>query len=324
MNKTLKIALNILIFLLIAGFGYYMVHSMLSDEKKTLLNVENQENTFVSPYKKINSFDAASEILYFDIYENAIYVVLSDKISIFELSGKYLRDFEIKPNVRDIFIENATIYLLYPTRIDLYSFDGEKLNEWQACSDNSDYCAITTTKDYVFVSDAENKHIVQYDKQGRLVRFIKSPDGFVIPSYSFDILNINDTIYCANSGRHKVESYTLDGEYITSFGKSGAQVGAFAGCCNPVYLAKTANGNILTSEKGSPRISYYGKDGKFRTILFDSKMLGGGTDACEMKVAGENIYISSGKTIAVYAIDTECPATVKSCAECPKREYCRK
>ena len=33
MNKTLKITLNILIFLLIAGFGYYMVHSIMSEEK---------------------------------------------------------------------------------------------------------------------------------------------------------------------------------------------------------------------------------------------------------------------------------------------------
>jgi hypothetical protein len=334
MNKGLKISLNILVFILIAGFGYYMIHSMMSEEKTTQSGEENQDNTFVSPYKKINSFDAASDILCFDIYENSIFVALSDKISIFDLSGKHQHDFEIEPNARDIAVAgrdgarpvSTTIYLLYPTRIDLYSFDGQKKDEWEACSNNSDYCSFTTTKDYVFVTDAENKNIVQYDKQGKLVRFIKSPEGFIIPSYSFGIININDTIYCSNSGRHKIESYTLDGEFIASFGKSGTQAGAFAGCCNPVYLAKSSNGHILTSEKGNPRISCYGKNGKFRTILFDSNTLGGGTAAYKMCVSGENIYIANRKTISVYGgRDVACRvSTEKSCAgcnvECPLRK----
>jgi len=309
-NKTLKIALNTLIFVLIAGFGYYVVHSMISEENTAQTDEENRENRFISPYEKTNSFDAVSEILCFDISGEFIFAVLSGKISVFDLSGKHQRDFEIEAGVRDIAVASrdgarlvsTTIYLLYPTRIDLYSFDGEKKDEWTACSDNSDYCSFTTTKDYVFVTDAENKHIVQYNKQGEFVRFIKSPKGFIIPSYSFGIISINDTVYCSNSGRHKIESYTVDGEFIASFGVAGTQAGAFAGCCNPVYLEKSFNGDILTSEKGNPRISSYEKDGKFSEILFDSKMLGGGTSAYEMHISGENIYIAGGKTITVYGV----------------------
>jgi len=314
MNKGLKIALNILIFVLIAGFGYYMVYSIISEKKTTKYGEGNSGNTFVSPYKKTNSFNAASNILCFDIYENTIYAALSGKISVFDLSGKHQRDFAIEPNIRDIAVEDATIYLLYPTQIDVYSLDGQKKGGWEACSNNSDYCAFTTTDEYVFVTDAENKNIVQYDKEGALVRFIKSPEGFIIPSYSFDIININDTIYCSNSGRHKIESYTLDGEFIAAFGVSGAQAGAFAGCCNPVYLEKTFNGNILTSEKGNPRISCYDRNGKFRTILFDSKKLGGGTGAYKMCVLGEDIYIANKKAISVYTFDSS--LLEKSCAGC--------
>jgi hypothetical protein len=298
----------------------------MSDEKTMQQGDENAENTFVSLYKKkINSFDASSKIICFDIYENIIYAALFDKISVFDLLGEHQYDFAIEPNVRGIIVED-NIYLLYPTRIDFYSFNGQKKGEWEACSDNSDYYAITTTQDYVFVTDAENKHIVQIDKQGRLVRFIKSPEGFIIPSHSFDIININDTIYCSNSGRHKIESYTLTGEFIASFGKSGAQAGSFAGCCNPAYLAKTSNGNILTSEKGNPRISCYGKNGKFRTILFDSHTLGGGTAAYEMQTSGEYIYIANKKTISVYSFDTK--LSKKSCSgckeECPLRKGVKK
>ena len=334
MNKSLKITLNILLFILIAGFGYYMIHSIFSEQKTTFKVAESDGKTFVSPYKKTNSFNASSNIICFDISENMIYAALSGKVSVFDLSGKHQRDFEIKTDVRDIKINrtdvvhnvSTTIYLLYPTRIDLYSTEGQKIDEWKACSDNSDYCAFTITKDYVFVTDVENKHIWQYDKQGQLMRFIKSPEGFIIPSYSFDIININDTIYCSNSGRHKIESYTLDGEFIASFGVTGTQAGAFAGCCNPVYLERTCNGNILTSEKGNPRISCYGKDGKFRTILFDSKMLGGGTAAYEMHVSGENIFVAGKKTISLFGRDvarnvsTEENSCVGCKEDCPLRK----
>jgi len=319
MNKGLKIALNILVFVLIAGFGYYMVHSIKSGEKATQSGEGYEENTFVSPYKKTNSFNAAYNILSFDICGDKVFAAQSNQISVFDLSGKHLYDFAIEPEVRDMVVEDTAIYLLYPTQIDVYSLDGQKKDGWEACSSNSDYCALTTSEDYVFVTDAEDKNIVQYDKQGGLVRFIKSPQGFIIPSYTFDIININDTIYCSNSGRHKIESYTLDGEFITSFGSSGARAGAFAGCCNPVYLEKTQNGNILTSEKGIPRISSYGRNGKFRTVLFDSKMLGGGTEAYKMRVSGEDIYIANKKTISIYGIDAACHvSTSKSCGGCEK------
>jgi len=252
MNKRfIKIFINILIFLLIAGFGYYMVHSIMSDGKEIQQGETDADNTFISPYIKINSLNTSSKVLCFNIYRNGIYAALSNKISVFDLSCKHQYDFRIKPEVRDIIVEDSTIYLLYPAGIELYSLEGEKKGGWEACSDNSDYCSFTTTNDYVFVTDAENKNICQYNKQGQLVRFIKSPQGFIIPSYSFGIVNINDTIYCSNSGRYKIESYTIDGKFIASFGKSGVQAGEFAGCCNPVYLEKTSKGNILLLKKES-------------------------------------------------------------------------
>jgi sugar lactone lactonase YvrE len=299
---------------------------MNSDKKTTRLGEERAESAFVSPYKMINSFEFDSDVLGFDVNESFMSVALFDKVSVFDKSGKHQQDFRIETGVRDIILEKNTAFLLYPMKIVSYIyFLEEKKQVWEACSPNSDYVAITTSEDYVFVTDAENKNIVQYNKQGGLVRFIKSPNGFIIPSHTFDIININDTIFVSNSGRHRIESYTLDGKFITSFGVSGAQAGAFAGCCNPVYLAATPGGNILTSEKGNPRISSYGKDGKFRTILFDSHTLGGGTNAYRMKVCGENIYVANKKTILVYCRDAMChvstekPCT-KSCNGCPNKK----
>lgn len=314
MGKPFKITLNILLFILIAGFGYYIIHSMASKEETMLSDAEHDDNRFVSPYKKGYTIDFVSEIVCFEIFQNTIYVALSGNVSVFDVSGKHLRDFEVAPDIRDIAVDETFIYLLYPTLIACYTLSGEPKERWEACSDHSDYCALTTTQAYVLVTDVANKHICQYDKEGRFIRFITSPQGFIIPSYSFDIISINDTLYCANSGRHHIESYTLNGDFIASFGVAGTEAGAFAGCCNPVYLAKSSDNNIITSEKGNPRISCYGKTGKFRTILFDSHALGGGTTAREMHVWGERIFIANKKSLLVYAFD---PALAKeSCTQC--------
>jgi hypothetical protein len=136
MNKSLKIALNILIFLLIAGFGYYMIRSMMSNEQTVPSDEENTESTFVSPYKKMISFDADSEINCFAVSGNAIYAALSDQIAVFDLSGKPQHDFAIDAGVCDILVDEATIFVSYPRRMDLFTLDGTKKNSWKACSDN--------------------------------------------------------------------------------------------------------------------------------------------------------------------------------------------
>ncbi|MCL2073940.1 MAG: hypothetical protein FWH18_08470 [Marinilabiliaceae bacterium] len=314
MNKPLKIIVNILIFTLIAGFGFYVGFSTKSDYKIGSSDTENQETEFVSPYKKANSFDLTSDVLSFDIYEDKIFVALQDKVSVFDFEGNKQYDFEINSNVRDIVAIYDTIFVLYPTEIELYTIDGQLIDQWEACSDNADYCAFTISNNYLFVTDADNKLIVQYNKDGQLIRFIKSPHGFVIPSYAFDIICINDTIYCSNSGRHKIESFTIDGTFIASYGVSGNQAGEFSGCCNPVYLEKTEGGNILTSEKGNPRISSFSKHGKFRTILLDSNMLGNGTDAYRMKIQNKNLFVAGKKSFSIYTFD--CKQLRNPCSGC--------
>lgn len=316
MKKSMKITLNILVFLIIVGFAGYMIHSVGKGESQSdqLQVIEKEELN--SPYELLSTFDVKSEIHSFELYKNQLFVSSEDSVFLFDLQENKLNSFAINSDNRDIKIQDDVIYILYPAKIETYSLLGQKINEWSACSDNSDYCAMTLSADYVFVTDTENKNICQYSKDGNFIQFIKSPNGFIIPSYSFDILNIDDTLYCANSGRHLIESYSIDGKYITAFGKSGDEAGAFAGCCNPVYLAKTSRGDILTSEKGNPRISCYDKTGKFRTILLNNKLLGGGTSACQIQVNDDCIFIARNNKISVFQFDAKSLVN-SSCAGCP-------
>jgi hypothetical protein len=242
---------------------------------------------------------------------------------IYGKDGALLLKIPVGKEIRDIKVEDERIYLLYPAEIEVFTLKGEKVAGWKARRNNSDYCSMALSSDYIFVTDAENKNICKYTKEGDFMAIILSPNGFIIPSYAFDIINIHDTIYCSNSGRHQIESYTLHGEYIASFGKSGSEAGSFAGCCNPVFLAATQCGDILASEKGNPRISCFSRDGKFRTILFDAKTLGGGTNAYRMKVKEDKIFVAGKNTLSEFVFDPQL-ATQSACVGCPSNCPLRK
>ena len=297
MGKNLKIILNIAVFLIVIGFIWYVARSV---NKEEITCVENRtEALFKSPYKEISSFEMPQEINRFELHDGKLFISSGKSVYIYDTIGTRLYSFTVKQGVRDITIEGEKIYVLFPTFIEVYTYKGELYHNWEACSELSDYCSLTLAGDFVFVTDAENKNICQYTKDGNFVRFIKSPHGFIIPSYSFDIENKNDTIYCVNSGRHLIETYTLDGEFISAFGGPGGEAGFFAGCCNPVYISFTPDGELLTSEKGNPRISVFERNGIFKEMILNSRLLGGGNKAYETQTDGNRLFIAGKNKISI-------------------------
>ncbi|KAA6300017.1 MAG: hypothetical protein EZS26_003840 [Candidatus Ordinivivax streblomastigis] len=300
----------------IAGISGVLVKKTLTKSEISLENLRPVEKeTFVSPYRQISSFATPGIVEGFEWYNDQLYVVASNIVSVFDLYGKLLHRFSAGETIRDIAINDEGIYVLYTTKIKVFSLTGEFIREWEACSDLSGFCSLALASDCVFVTDVVNKNICKFTKEGDFVKFINSPNGFIIPSYTFAIEYIGGVLYCSNSGRHQVESYTLEGDYIGSFGKAGGAPGLFTGCCNPVYLTYTSNGEIITSEKGDPRISCYGSDGKFRSILLDSKSLGGGNSAYDVKVQKDKIFIAGKNKVSVFRYD-EALASKTACSTC--------
>ena len=283
----------------------------------------SMEKAFISPYKLASSFSLPEQIDGIDLYEDKIFVASAGTVYVFDPYGKKLHHFGIKNAVRDIAVNDNGIFLLHPTSITVYSQNGEVIREWEACSRLSDYCSFALAQGSLYVTDVANKNICQYTTEGNFVRFIDSPNKFIIPSYTFGIEYVDGFLFCSNPGRHQVEKYTIDGEYSGCFGKPGKAAGYFTGCCNPVYLSYTVNGDIVTSEKGDPRVSCYGSDGKFKGILLDNKMLGGGNTAYDIKVKDDRIFVGGKKMISVFLYDKvlAMSSSCSSCATgCPMRE----
>jgi hypothetical protein len=303
MGKTLKIILNIAIFLVVIGFIWYMIRSVNKEE--ATYAESQQETPFVSRCSQVSSFELPQEINRFESNDGKLFISAGQSVYIYDTGGTQQASFPVKPNVRDITAGDGKIYVLYPTFIEVYAANGELSHEWEACSELSDYCSFALAGDFVFVTDAENKNICKYTKDGNFVKFIQSPRGFIIPSYSFDIESRNDTIYCVNSGRHLIETYTTDGDFIAAFGGPGAESGFFAGCCNPAYISFTSEGDLLTSEKGNPRISTFERNGNFKEVLLNSRLLGGGNKAYEVGVDGERLFVAGKNKIMIYKFQVQ-------------------
>ena len=322
MKKILKIILNLVIFLVVTGFIWYIVRSLGNGER--LFAERNQKTSFTGPYRKDISFKLPYEINRFELHDGQLFISAGNEVFIYDTAGKRLASFPVKEEVRDITVEKGQIYVLYPTFIEVYNTVGQLQLEWEACSPLSDYCSFALAGDYVFVTDAVNKNICKYTKDGDFVTFIQSPKGFIIPSYSFDIESRNDTLYCINSGRHLIETYTLDGQFITAFGHSGSEDGYFAGCCNPSYLSFTPDGYLLTSEKGNPRISSFEHNGLFREILLNSRLMGGGSNAYKVRADENRLFIAGKNAMTIFNYDSNrqvinCQSTCADCANCPLR-----
>ncbi len=298
MRKTWKLILNAAIFLVVIGFVWYMVQTV-NQEDSTYVEAA-AETPLGTAYKAGASFELPQEIKRFELHDGKLYLASGESVYLYDSAGNRLSSFPIKPDARDIAVEEGQVYLLYPTFMEVYTPDGKLSHTWEACSELSDYCSFALAGGFVFVTDAANKNICQYTKEGNFVRFIKSPTNFIIPSYTFDIASINDTIYCVNSGRHLIESYTLEGEFIASFGGAGGEAGAFSGCCNPAYISFTPEGELITSEKGNPRVSVFQRGGQFKEVILNSRLLGGGNKAYETRTDGDRLFVAGKNKIVVF------------------------
>lgn len=299
MSKHWRILLNLVILLLVAGFVGYMAISV-SGGAVEYGTAEPEQADFVSPYIVEATYALPRDVQHLRLLGDTLYMASSDSVYLYGKTGVCLYRFRAEGEMVDIDVADGCIYALYPSKVKVFTPDGLPVREWEACSDNAGYCSLALTNDYVFVTDAENQNICQYTKDGNFVRFINSPRGFVIPSYTFAIESFRDTLYCVNSGRHQIESYTPDGKFVASFGIPGSKPGTFSGCCNPACIALTADGQLLTSEKGNPRVCLFERSGRFVRMLLNSKTLGGGHTAYRIQTEENKIYAAGNHTLTVY------------------------
>jgi hypothetical protein len=206
-------------------------------------------------------------------------LVAGDKKIVFFENGKATQEIALTRPVHCLHLNGEDLFVGFHNHFAIYGLDGsEKSTSERFTEDKTYFTSIAVKDDKVFLADAGRREIAISDRAGKVLkRFGKKDEdnpGFAVPSPYFDLAIAPDgNLHVTNPGRLRMDSYSLDGKFIKTWGEPGLRVDRFCGCCNPIYFSMNGEGEYITSEKGLTRINVYAADGTFKGAVAGPDML---------------------------------------------------
>lgn len=242
-------------------------------------------------------------------------LVAGDKeVRSFDASGQQVGTMGMSQNPHCVHISASNeLFVGLARHFQVHAEGGELLERTEQFSERSFITGLTTIGDRVYVADAGNKEVLICDRKGSVEKsFGGVPDGqvnrpndddgdqgFAVPSPYFAVRsNAQGDLWVTNPGHLRVESYSQEGEYQSSWGNNGMQIEDFTGCCNPVHLALLPGGGFVTSEKGLFRIKTYDLAGEMQGVVAGAKLL-----VPDERVAKEARSMNKGVSFALAVND---------------------
>jgi len=207
--------------------------------------------------------------------EGQLYVAGKRGINVLDRSGGLIRLIEAGAPVRCVAVDgNGQVYAGVRDHVEVFDPAGRRVRRWEAPSKKAWLTGLAVSNADVFLADSGSRLIWRCDLEGKIIGKIgeKNPErnvpGLILPSPYLDVKVGGDGLLRVNnSGRHRIEVYTADGDLELFWGKPSAAIEGFCGCCNPVGLALLADGRHITCEKGLPRVKRYAADGTFEGVV---------------------------------------------------------
>ncbi len=124
----------------------------------------------------------------------------------------------------------------------------------------------------ILVADASARIIRRFDAAGRQRNLIGDQGKtktFMLPNGSLDVdVDAAGVVRATDTGRHQVTSWALDGTPIGKFGKFGMQrPGRLRWLLQPVNVAATPDGKVVTAEKMVARVKVFEPDGRLLAVI---------------------------------------------------------
>jgi hypothetical protein len=215
--------------------------------------------------------------------EDRILVLGDGEVRAFEPNGDFIRNWNAPAGAQCLTIDPENqIYFGLTGRVEIYSAIGNRIGGFAVVDSNhaANITSIKIREGEILAADAAARFIRRLDSNGKQTGDIGTQGklrGFMLPNRSLDFdVSAGGVLFAADSGRHRVSSWTLSGSPIGHFGKFGhTNPQDFVGCCNPVNLAIAPDGKIVTAEKVIARVKVYDPSGKILALIgpehFDPK-----------------------------------------------------
>ncbi|MHC1702650.1 MAG: hypothetical protein AB9846_01970 [Tenuifilaceae bacterium] len=260
-------------------------------------------------YKEVNQIKPDIEQLHGITIDNSdnIYIVGNSKVIIYDSELIQKSTFKISNEAVCIAVEESLIFIGVKDHIEVYDKSGNLLKSWKPVNEKAVITSIALTEKFVYVADAGNRLVYQYDKEGTIKMEIGKKNvekgilGFVIPSPYFDLLiGREDQLWVVNPGRHSFESYNSKGDQISTWKRISMDIDGFSGCCNPSNIAMLSDGSFVTSEKGIERVKIHHPSGEFKCVVATPESFVEGTKGIDLAVdSKDRIYVLDPEKILV-------------------------
>jgi len=216
-----------------------------------------------------------------------LFIAAGKYVSEVKPDGTLVVEFALSDEARCLAVAEDAIYVGSRERIEVFDFKGQRRGGWEKPVAKSYFTSLAVGANDLFVADAGQRLILRYDRSGKLVARIgernqdRNIPGFIVPSPFFAVRRAPDGLLrVTNPGRHRVEVYTADGDFELAWGRAGAAIEHFCGCCNPTNLALLADGRVVTFEKGIPRVKVHGADGAFESVVAGAESFAENAKVC--------------------------------------------
>lgn len=170
--------------------------------------------------------------------------------------------------------DDGLVYAGVRDHVEVFDAKGNRQASWPAPVGRPWLTGLAIGKNDVFVADAGNRVVHRHDRAGKPIARIGARDkerdipGFILPSPYLDVeLHRDGLLRVNNPGRHRVEAYTVEGDFELAWGRPSLGIEGFCGCCNPINLALLPDGSFVTCEKGLPRVKIHAVDGSFACVV---------------------------------------------------------
>ncbi len=207
--------------------------------------------------------------------QDRVYVAGDHEVRVLDSRGRLVRQFAVEDEPRTLAVaEDATAFVVSRGRVSVYGGDGRLQAHWDSPGSRTFLTSVALHGEAVFVADYGNRVIHKYDRSGKELATIdgKAPSAkathFSIPSPFFDVaIDPHGQLVAANTGKHRVETFSTEGEFKGQWGRFGMGIETFCGCCNPANFAILPDGSLVTAEKGLTRVKVYDPSGKFMCVV---------------------------------------------------------
>ncbi len=201
-------------------------------------------------------------------------------------------------------VSGDSLFVASDETVFIVGRDGKIKGEWGPYDDGSLITSVSANKNYVAVADAGNKIVFIIKKDGEVFSMVGHfGEKLHIPSPYFDVALTDDNrLLMANTGYYRIETRSLEGKILSSFGTSGMKPEGFCGCCNPAHFALIPQG-LITAEKGVNRIKILDFSGNFMELVSSVNNFTASEPLDVASADGKTIYCANPADSKLYVFN---------------------